>query len=140
MNNLPYNLQNFYANSRSGEPIFVNDIESARSFPTIPNSTTVLFDKTTNLFYRIETDFNNKPVIERYRYTKEVDSEEAKQYVTLEEFNKFKEELLNGRQYIQVGATEPTAANIGCGDSESPAANELIKPGPGQFTSITKSN
>lgn len=135
MNNLTYgfnnynqpfnNLQNFYTTSRSGEPIFVNNLESARSFQTIPNTVTILFDKNENIFYRIETDANNAPDIKLYRYAEEQPAlpEDAK-YVTLEEFNKFKEEILNGRQYICDDATESNSTTVREPDSASPTGNK----------------
>lgn len=115
MNNLVYNpnqgawpnLQNYYTTSRSGEPIYVSGRESANSFQTVPNTVTILFDKNDNIFYHVETDGNNYPTIRQYRYEEEkpAPKEEIK-YVTMQEFNAFKEEFLNGQQHLRNGATE----------------------------------
>ena len=100
----PFNMNNFqWQKPVAPAPqqlLRVNGIESARMFPTSPNSTVALFDENEDIFYVKSTDASNFPTIKAYAF-KEVDTQNhGTQYVTLEEFNKFKEELLNGKQPV----------------------------------------
>lgn len=89
--------------------IQVNGIESAKAYPTTPNSTVALFDTNDDILYIKSTDASNFPTIRKFRFKEEsleVQTQPSVQYVTLDEFNKFKEEILNGKQFI----SEPTAS------------------------------
>ena len=96
--NLPY-----IQSAKTSNFIRVKGIEGARSYPTGPNSDIGLFDEDEDLMYRKITDNNNYSVIEVYEFRKrETESKpDLKEYVTGEDFNKFKEELLNGKQSIR---------------------------------------
>ena len=90
----------------------VNGIESAKAYPTVPNSMYALFDSNEDVFYVKTTDASNFPVIKKYRFFEETEPQktESPQYVTLEEFEKFKKEILDGKQLVQKqskSATEP---------------------------------
>lgn len=81
----------------------VNGIESARAYPTNPNSTVALFDENEDIMYIKSTDASNFPTIRKFRFIEEkeqLDIDNAK-YVTMEEFEKFKEEVLNGKQFVR---------------------------------------
>ena len=81
----------------------VNGLESVKACATVPQSRMVYFDANEDIFYIKETDINNYPTIRAYKF-EEIKSPEASktvEYVTIEEFNKFKEEMLNGKQYIR---------------------------------------
>ena len=83
--------------------IQVNGLESAKAYPTVPNSTVALFDANDDVFYIKATDASNFPTIRKFRFKEESLEGQTKkdvQYVTLEEVNKFKEEILNAKQYI----------------------------------------
>lgn len=84
--------------------IRVNGMDSAKAYPTQPNSMYALFDENDDIMYIKQTDASNFPTIKRYRFTEEAETvaqpNEGK-YVTVEEFNKFKEELLNGKQPVR---------------------------------------
>ena len=89
--------------------IQVNGIESAKAYPTTPNSTVALFDTNDDILYIKSTDASNFPTIRKFRFKEEsleVQAQPSVQYVTLDEFNKFKEEILNGKQFV----SEPTAS------------------------------
>lgn len=89
--------------------IQVNGIESAKAYPTTPNSTVALFDTNDDILYIKSTDASNFPTIRKFRFKEEsleVQTQPSVQYVTLDEFNKFKEEILNGKQFI----SEPTTS------------------------------
>lgn len=86
----------------SNNIIKVNGIESVKAYTTMPNSTVVLFDANEDLFYTKTTDASNYPTIRIFNF-KEIKSPkiEATEYVTLDEFNKFKKEVLNGKQSVR---------------------------------------
>ena len=81
----------------------VNGIEGAKAFGTKPNSMVALFDANEDIFYIKTTDSANFPSIKKFRFTEvNEDEETSSKYVTVEEFNKFKEEIMdNGKQSIQ---------------------------------------
>lgn len=80
----------------------VNGLNSAKAFPTVANAMYALFDENDDILYIKQTDASNYPTIKRYRFMLEEEKPvETPQYVTVEEFNKFKEELLNAKQPIR---------------------------------------
>ena len=88
--------------------IQVNGIESAKAYPTTPNSTVALFDTNDDILYIKSTDASNFPTIRKFRFKEEsleVQTQPSVQYVTLDEFNKFKEEILNGKQFVSESTT-----------------------------------
>ena len=80
----------------------VNGIESAKAYPTSPNSMYALFDSNEDVFYVKTTDASNFPVIKKYRFYEETEpvKEEVSQYVTVEEFERFKKEILDAKQFV----------------------------------------
>ena len=80
----------------------VNGIESAKAYPTAPNSMYALFDSNDDVFYVKTTDASNFPVIKKYRFHEETEpvKTEAPQYVTVDEFEKFKKEMLDAKQFV----------------------------------------
>ena len=87
--------------------IKVNGLDSAKAYPTVANSTIALFDANDDIMYIKSTDASNFPTIRRFRFVEETEpaNEDTEKYVTVEEFNKFKEELLNGKQSVWSSAT-----------------------------------
>ena len=80
----------------------VKGIESARMYPTQPNSRVALFDEDDDVFYIIRTDSSNfKSEVRRYRYIEEPIESSNNNYVTKDEFNSLKEEIGNVQQSIQ---------------------------------------
>lgn len=83
----------------------VNGLDSAKAFQTQPNTEVVLFDANEDIFYLKTTDASNFPSIRTFKFT-EVKSQTdptGTEYVTKEEFDKFKKELLNGKQHLWRG-------------------------------------
>ena len=79
----------------------VNGLDSAKAFPTVANAMYALFDENDDILYIKQTDASNYPTIKRYRFVLEEDKPvQEPKYVTVEEFNKFKEELLNAKQSV----------------------------------------
>ena len=104
-NNIP--IDNLYRPSASpmtmsNQLTQVNGIESAKAYPTAPNSMYALFDSNDDVFYVKTTDASNFPVIKKYRFYEETEpvKEEASKYVTVEEFEKFKKEMLDAKQFV----------------------------------------
>ena len=81
----------------------VNGVDGMKALQTGPNSKVVGFDLNEDIFYIKITDAANTAVIETYDFSKRADKEEKddEKFVTVKEFNKFKEDLLNGKQYIR---------------------------------------
>lgn len=76
-------------------------IESVRMYQTLPNSKYALFEEDDDVFWYVTTDASNYKTITRFRFYKEDEADLNPKYVTLEEFNKFKEEFLNGQQSVR---------------------------------------
>lgn len=96
----------------------VNGYDGALRFPLGPNSRIALFDGNDDIMYIKQTDAGGYPTVTRYRFT--LDEQTAnleKQYVTIDEFNKFKEEIINGQQLIRKSA-EPANYNSRNGQSK----------------------
>ena len=92
----------------------VTGMDGAKSYQTVPNARYALFDNNDDVFYIKVTDKNNYPIaLKRYRFFEEPEPEPPKpeQYVTMDEFIKFKEELLNGKQLVR-----PTGYNASAKD------------------------
>lgn len=87
----------------------VNGIDSARAFPTKPNSQIALFDANEDVMYIKTTDGNNFATIRKFRFIEEPETSQQQAdtikmdelFVSKEEFEKFKEEMLNGQQSIR---------------------------------------
>lgn len=114
MNSLLGNLQNVIGNSMMQTPpiqIFnsptvggqklnrVSGIDDVNRFQVGPNSEVPLFETDDDVFYVKASDQNGNIVTRRFRFYEE--SMDGAKYVTNDEFNKFKEEVLNGQQSIQ---------------------------------------
>ena len=101
----------------------VNGYESAMRYPMQPNSRIALFDANEDIMYIKQTDASGYPVITRYRFSKvEEKQQEDVKYVTLDEFNKFKEEMLNGQQFIRKSESSKSTAKRN-GESKTNDAN-----------------
>ena len=81
----------------------VNNAESASQYPMNPNTRVALFNSTEDIFYVVSTDASGMKTVQAYSfasYTPEPPVQEPK-YVTVEEFEKFKQEVLDGQQFIR---------------------------------------
>ena len=101
-------------------------MDGAKCFPTVPNSEIAIFDEDDDVMYIKETDKNNYPVsLRRFRFVEE--EEVIPEYVTkkeydslMEEFKKLKEEIGNGKQFIQK-STDDGQSDVGTTSSSKPA-------------------
>ena len=102
---------NLYPNLDYRTPLFggtnqllkVNGLEGARAYPTYPNSVVALFDANEDYMYIKTTDSGNYPTIDTYKFTKVVPASPqdlTSNFVTKEEFLKFREEILNAKQSV----------------------------------------
>lgn len=83
----------------------VNGQQSALQYRMNPNSRAVLFDQNEDIFYIVTSDASGVNTVQAFSFTPYKPIEEKKpEYVTIEEFNRFKEEILNGQQFIRYAA------------------------------------
>lgn len=66
-----------------------------------PNSMVALFDEDEDVFYIKRTDSANVVSVRKFRFEEVFEDKPIEKYVTIDEFNKFKEELLNGKQSVR---------------------------------------
>lgn len=69
-----------------------------------PNSRDVVFDSNEDIFYIVTSDASGSATVQAFSFApyKPAEQEQPK-YVTMEEFNRFKEEIQNGKQFIRKG-------------------------------------
>lgn len=102
-----FNLYNGFSSFGMDLPR-VNGIESAQKYPTVhsmpPNSRVALFDENDDIMYIVSTDSANTIGVKRFRFVEEplLTPEQVadSKYVTIDEFNRFKEEMINVQQSI----------------------------------------
>ena len=96
--------QNYTRMQKTSNLIRVNGMDSAKAYPATPGSETMLFDENDDVMYFKETDINGYSTIRKFRFTEEIDMPKETKYVTVEDFEKFKEEILNGKQPVREAA------------------------------------
>jgi hypothetical protein len=83
----------------------VTGIDGAKAYQMTPNSTVALFDNNEDIMYIKTTDGAGFPTIRTFSFNEVIHNTQQQvsnnDYVTRDEFNKLKEELLNGKQFIQ---------------------------------------
>ena len=80
----------------------VRGSESASKFTMNPNSRDVLFDENEDIFYIVTSDASGSVSVQAFSFAPYKPTEqEQPTYVTMEEFNKFKKEVLDGQQFIR---------------------------------------
>lgn len=94
-------MANFYNNPYmnpydSNIPIFafVNGIEQASNFPLPPNKSAILMDNSKSIFYVKEINPMGQSIIKVYEF-KEVSQPQKPQYVTMQDFETFKQDLIS---------------------------------------------
>lgn len=108
MNNLAnpmgINMQNNIPMNNSLMLTRVTGLEGAKAYQMPANSTVALFDNNEDLMYIKTTDGAGFPTIRTFAFNEVVANtnpiQDTTDYVTRDEFNKLKEELLNGKQSI----------------------------------------
>lgn len=85
----------------------VTGLEGAKAYQMPANSTVALFDNNEDVMYIKTTDGAGFPTIRAFSFSEINTQSQTSQnidYVTRDEFNQLKEELLNGKQSIQQSA------------------------------------
>ena len=105
MYNQPQNNQQFFPQEPCQNLIRVNGIDGAKAYQMPANSTVALFDSNNDIMYVKSTDGAGFPSIRTFSFTEtkeEVKQAENTDYISRQEFEDFKKELMNnGKQSIQ---------------------------------------
>ena len=103
-NQMGMNMQNNIPVNNSLMLTRVTGVEGAKAYQMPANSTVALFDNNEDLMYIKTTDGAGFPTIRTFSFSEVVANNnpvpDNVDYVTRDEFNKLKEELLNGKQSI----------------------------------------
>lgn len=75
---------------------YVNGKESANAYQMQPNSSMLLMDSNDAKFYIKTSDASGFCTVKTYTFKEEIESTESNQYVTKQEFEEFKQQLLKG--------------------------------------------
>lgn len=119
MNNLAnpmgMNMQNNIPINNSLMLTRVTGLEGAKAYQMPANSTVALFNNNDDLMYIKTTDGAGFPIIRTFAFNEVVANNntvpENVDYVTRDEFNKLKEELLNGKQSISRSKSNLSSAD-----------------------------
>jgi hypothetical protein len=99
------NQQFFQQQEQPQNLIRVNGLEGAKAYQMSANSTVALFDSNNDLMYVKSTDGAGFPSIRTFTFSELQEEPKAEQnvdYISREEFEEFKKELMNnGKQSIQ---------------------------------------
>ena len=91
-------FQRQFAPTNQLQLIKVSGLEGAKAYQMPPNSAAALFHESEDILYVKTTDGAGFPTIRTFRFEPfEVEQPTPQKYVTLEEFEKFKQEVLNGK-------------------------------------------
>lgn len=93
--------------------IQVTGLEGAKAYPMAPNSEVALFDAGRDVFYVKRTDAGGYPTIQAYQFApvQEDANTQTPEYVTRQEFEEWKEAMINGKQPVRKAkpAADPDA-------------------------------
>lgn len=103
--NQPMNNQQFFQQEQTQSLIRVNGIDGAKAYQMSANSTVALFDSNEDIMYVKTTDGAGFPSVRSFKFvemTQETKQVDKVDYISREEFEEFKKELMNnGKQSIQ---------------------------------------
>lgn len=109
--------QNQYHQAPAQQLIAVNGLDSANAYPVMPNSRIALFDNNEDVVYIKQTDSQGFSNIKAFRLVEFNPSANMNQmmpnsdYVTKQEFDQFKQEVLNAQQPVQQQSYATPATN-----------------------------
>ena len=95
----PFQQAPQFQQQQAQQLIRVSGLEGAKAYQMPPNSSVALFHESEDIFYIKTSDGAGFPTIRTFRFVPVNENEtveKAEQYVTLDEFNRFKEEI-NGK-------------------------------------------
>lgn len=91
--------------------VYVNGIAGANAYNIPPNSMVALFDQNSDIMYIKTSDGAGYSSVKEYSYTEIQNNQPTVgNFVTQEEFNQFKQEVLNGKQSVQPEHVAPRYA------------------------------
>ena len=115
--------------------IKVKGCEAADKYPMPRDCETVLFDEDEDYIYIKKTDTNGGVILLRYRLEEDpIPHFDPKKYVTVDDFSKFKEEILNGFNNLQQTLTNGNNGNSGSNKSNG-NGKQFSKSNPGVIQS-----
>lgn len=79
-----------------GQYAYVNGIDEAKNFPVPPNTTMLLMESNEPIIYMKATNYLGNATFKTFKLV-EIAEPAKPQYVTIDDFNKLKEELLNAK-------------------------------------------
>lgn len=97
-------LQNVMPMQQAQQIPYVNGKQSAESYQIPANSSVILMDSNAAKFYLKQTDASGIATIKSYDF-KESEEEKPKEYVTKQEFEKFKASMRGGKHESTNDAT-----------------------------------
>lgn len=81
------------AQNNTNQIQYVNGRSSVDMFQMNPNESVLLMDSTQDVFYIKKTDASGLATVRTFRFEEVLENDKSAQYVTREEFEKFKAEL-----------------------------------------------
>lgn len=93
---VPFQTQSNVFPTQTEQIQYVNGKQSAESYQLAPNSSVILMDSEKARFYLKKTDASGATTIKAYDF-KEAADDKPTEYVTKDEFEKFKANLKGGR-------------------------------------------
>lgn len=104
-----FNQYQPYSYGSNEQLVRVTGLDGAKAYQMRPNSAVALFDGAEDVFYLKSTDGAGFPTIRVFRFEEVTATPKIEpEYITKAEFEKFKEEILNGKQYIQGESEQPS--------------------------------
>lgn len=111
---------------------FVSGLSEAQSYPAPPGTKVLLMDSQEDKFYIKENDFNGVSTVSQYRFSKiEEPRERSENYITREEFDRWKENYESAIRQQYATATQPTSSGAGSSIPENDTANAATGAEPG---------
>ena len=114
--------------------IKVRGYEAADKYPMPRDCETALFDDNEDYFYVKKTDTNSGVMLCRFKYEEDpIPHFDPKKYVTVDDFAKFKEDILNGFNDLQQTITERSGASkpVWSGKQSGKQNNVVDRPSGG---------
>lgn len=111
--------------------IKVKGYEAADKYPMPRDCETVLFDDDEDYFYVKKTDTNGGVMLCRFKYEEDpIPHFDPKKYVTVDDFAKFKEDILNGFNDLQQTITERSGASKPVWNGKQPGKQNNVVDRP----------
>lgn len=128
--------QNMYRPQIQGTR-FVDGLAGAQACVTPLGSKTLLMDNNEDKFYIKETDLNGVSTVSQYAFTKIEDRPQTADYITREEFEKWKEHYESAiKQQPADSALQPVAGNARTGSTVPQNDFANTPGGPGQGAAV----